>query len=330
MSMTKTKIMIDASALKESNCRLKLFYNVVEGYKEKQVANDIVFGKAFHIFREHFKESKQDLHSMSLAGQHFKTTPMYEKSNKQYLDSKFLTNACLNYGNQFEKDTLETLSTDPTYKILHYTGPDKVMLLENNTRFCFPLVVEDDIDVMCCGTMDEIAILQTTRQYVIVDCKTTSSWNKYEYFMGYKLDPQLFMYRWALREYGKFVGGIWKEIDDKNPSCLIDGVFYKGGEKDGRPNVEFKRSDLYPFRNSELDEFAELVMGVVWQLINDVRKWKTTGQLPPRQGIVNGACNSNRFGFCKYFGACSKADAEAREADLEYNFTKKVYDPLSF
>src|ERR1044072_895920 len=242
--MQKLTINIDASAIKESSCGLRLFYNIVEGYKKKIPNNDIVFGKTFYNFREKWRITKNQFAATALALQYYKTAPMNMKSNKQYLTSSFITDITDQYDGQHQDDTLETVYTNPELTILHYNGGDRIPLIESNARFAFPLVAEDDIDILCCGTMDEIAQDRVSKKYHIVDCKTTSSWNWREYFDGYKLDPQLMMYRWALKQYAAaHPETIWARVEKENPSCMIEGAFYKGGSAGGRPSVEFKRSE---------------------------------------------------------------------------------------
>lgn len=327
--MQKTTISIDASAIKESSCGLRLFYNVVIGYKEKFPNNDIVWGKAFHTFREKFRVTRNCFAGMTLATKQFQTTPMHEKSNKQYLTTHFITDAAMQYEIEYENDMLDTVYVSPDFMQLNYNGVDKVPLVEPVTRFSFPYIVEEDIDVLVCGTMDELA-KQRGGNYLIVDCKTTGAWDIRSYFQGYHLDPQLLMYRFALKEYAKaHPDSIWDQIDKTQVGCMIEGVFYKGGTSGGRPSITFKRSDPFYFQQWQLDEFDSLLTKICRSLIEDVRRWKTTGKLPLRQGISNSSCTT-KYGLCKYFGACVKVDAEARESELEYHFIKKQYNPLNF
>jgi ATP-dependent exoDNAse (exonuclease V) beta subunit len=187
--MNKTIVIIDASSLKNSHCILKFFNDTYIGYKEHTQDSVLCWGSAFHKFRAYYRETKQALVALKIAQAYFSNTPMVVKDNKKYLNSTFLTDVCLQYETKYENDSFETVVNPHTKK----------NLIEPETRFAFPFIIEPDIEILCAGTMDEIGKWRGGK-YCIVDCKTSVTWKIREFFTGYKLDPQMLMYRWTLKK----------------------------------------------------------------------------------------------------------------------------------
>lgn len=311
--MTKTTIIMDASAFKDSSCILRTFNTVVLGYKEKVNNNDIEFGTAFHKFRSHYRTTGDVQTSLMLAQSYYKNTQMWVKSNKKYLTTEFLLSTCY--------DWIKKWGTgDDLIPIVH----DGKKLIEPHTRFSFPYYVDDEVEVIIAGTIDELATYHG--ENVIVDAKTTSVWDTVKYFRGYELSPQLITYRWAIRKYADaFPGSILDVIDSAGCYAMIEGIFYKGADKP----VEFVRSKLFPFSESSLIEFDFLIQLKVKELIFHIKQWRLIGVIPFRFGLLNGSCQTP-YGECKYFNACAAPDDESRESVMMNQFKQEIYNPLNF
>lgn len=309
----KLIVMLNASAIKISGCSLNLFNTIIEGYTTKLQANDVEFGSAFHRFKAAFKKWGREGFAKGLqeAQEYFNATPMYVKSNKKYLDCKFLLQACLGYAETYEKDSFELLKLE--------NGEPLIEL-----PFCFPIHVDELCEILIVGTMDEIGKFNNGI-YSIEDVKTTSVWNVDEYLNSYRLSPQLYFYRWAIRQYAKAQpDGFFAKMEQDVIGCHINGVFFKGKDKP----IEYKRSDVMIFKEAELLEFELMLVDKIKQLIEIIHSWLTTGNKPPREGMLNGSCTTI-FGPCKFSNACAATDKETRDIILEQSFIKRFYNPLA-
>jgi hypothetical protein len=311
--MQKTLIILDASALKESACGLRLFRNVVLGYRGKLNYNDIEFGSAFHLFRKIFREKGMAgmAEGMMAATDYFNNKPMLVKHNKKYLDVLFLQKTCLSYATTYENDNFKPV-VDGGEALLELT-------------FSFPYYVDDEVEILMAGTMDEIGKF-INGTYAVCDAKTSSVWNIEDYFRSYYLSPQLLFYRWTLRKYAEmFPDTIYAKINMHDVALFIDGIFYKG--KDAEPI--FKRSEVFLFEDAKLNEFEQLLHREVMKLVADVKKFRADPTYQPmRQGMINGACETV-YGHCKYHAACAAKQAEWSEAVLKNNFVQRFYNPLA-
>jgi hypothetical protein len=326
--MEKTLIIADASLFKEGACILRTFYTAVKGYKAKRNYNDIDFGSAVHKFKAHWRNDPSDMGYMvgiQLAKQSYAKADFHIKSNKKYLTAEFLQMACQGYASKYRDDSFKTVPIPHDWNFNGVVIPKGTNLIEPVTRFAFPYYVDDEVEILIAGTMDEIG-KYVGGSYCIADLKTTSVWNSDEYFKGFDLSPQLLTYRWALRRYAEaYPDSFLAEIDKAGCGAIIDGVFYAGADKP----IEYKRSKIYLFKERDLEEFTGLVHKFVHvDLIPAVKHWRKTGIIPPRYGILNGACTTP-YGPCKFAEVCRMPD-ESRMSVLEGSFKTQDYNPLLF
>ena len=308
--MTKKLIIVDASALATSSCMLR-FYNIVcEGYSSKLNNNDIEFGTAFHKFRASWRTHKDIVKALSIARNYYRDTEMIVKSNKLYLTDTFLQRVCLEYSTKYEKDTFEPIELEVNNK--------KEIMLE--LRFALPFYIDDEIEVLVAGTIDEVGKWRGGI-YCICDAKTTSQWDIEKFFKKYYLDPQLLFYRWIFRKYAQtYPSSIYAKIENESEvGIFIDGIFYKGKDQE----IIFRRSNVFRFSDDILKEFESLVTDKIMSLVNYL-KFKQT---PPREGIINGSCET-KYDSCRFFHVCNAPDEESRKAILDFNFKKDFYNPL--
>jgi hypothetical protein len=309
----KLLIILDASAFKESACLLRLFNNVVIGYKTKINDCTIEFGSAFHKFRSIWRTKGQAGFGEALiaARDYYVNKPKIVRKEKAYLTDNFLQQTCIGYATKYQKDNFQL--------VIH----DGEALVEPNTRFAFPYYVDDGMEILMAGTIDEISKADL---YCIADAKTSGIRpDKIESYMrSYEMSPQMIFYRWSLKKYAEaYPDSIFGEIDRADCGVFIDGVFYAG--KDAP--VQFIRSRVMLFNDRTMKEFDELVKAKVKLLIEAVRYYIQRGDKPMREGLLNGACQTV-YGNCKYFNACATPDKETYDTILESQFIKEQYNPL--
>lgn len=304
----KQIIRVDASALRESACMLRFYRTVVQGYRVPINSNDMEFGSAFHVFVAEMKRTKGNIGLAIQATQKRWRVPMEVKYKKKYMDETFLLTTCMNFWEQFgSKDEFVTLEHD-----------GKPMV---EVKFSWPYYVDDTLEILICGTADDIC-KHKRGTYAIRDYKTTSSWDQQEYLYGYKLSPQLLTYRLILRYYAKrYPDSIWNVIERSGCCVFIDGIFINGKDKP----VEFIRSEVEAIAEDKLAEYEKLLARKVAELVDVVK----SNVIPVREGLLNGACHTV-YGHCKFFDACAAPDNIAAEHVLRRNFIQKTYDPLTF
>ena len=312
--MNKTTLILDASAIKESACMLRLFNTVVLGYKGKISYNDVEFGTAFHIFRKIYREKGMPgmAEGMLAASAYYKDRPMLIKHNKKYLDLTFLQKVCLEYATIYQQDNLTPVKDRDGEALLELT-------------FAYPYYVDDEVEVLLAGTMDEIGKFHAGT-YAIVDAKTTSVWDIDSYFRAYYLNAQLLFYRVALNYYASaHPESIFAEINKFDVACMIDGIFLKGATAD----PIFRRSEVFLFSAEQVAEFEVLLRRKIMELVGHVKMWRQDANYRPlREGMINTACETV-YGPCKYHPACAAKDPQWREAVYENNFRVKSYNPLA-
>lgn len=332
--MKKHIIVLDASAFKESSCNLRLFNNVVLGYGYKCVDNVIEWGSAFHKFRAIFKEKGMEgfAEGFHAASAYFDSKEMMIKFDKKYLDTDFLNRACLQYATKYQKDKFipVRVNTDilpPDMMSNLPEGMSTIPLLEQWCQFSFPYYVDDIMEILFAGTIDDISRV-SNGLYCIVDCKTSGVRKDFidSYFRSYKLSPQLRFYRWALDRYAKmYPQSVFGEINKYEVGCVIDGIFYAGRDTE----IIMQRSDIILFSDTSMKKFEVLLKHKVGELIDDVHKWHDDPTyVPPMQGILNGSCQTV-FGPCKYANACATNDNETYQMILDQQFIRKHYNPLN-
>lgn len=317
MNSEKLLIYLDASALGESSCMHRLFNNVIMGWTAAKQNNDMEFGSAVHKFRKVFRDKGYAgwVDGLEEARTYYSNKPMFIR--KDYLTEEFLAKVCFAYANTYRNDSFETLRS--------HSGEVLTEL-----RFNFPYYIDDQIEILFAGTMDELGKFNHGA-YGNGDLKVTSLWDKRKFFEGYRLSSQLRFYRWALREYAfRYPDSIFAEVEASgNVISFIDGVFHKPGTKGNMAEVEFARSENpIIFSKEELDEFGWMLQEKVHRFVELVHAWLRDGTLPIRDGILVRACQTV-YGECKYSKVCPLPDQTSREMELENSFVKRSYDPMT-
>lgn len=319
---------LDATSLRLSSCKRKLFYNNILGLRSPTTEIDLVFGKAFHLYAEHNERSngENDLVNLHKAKSYLNEA-LASKSidiptKKAHLNLAYNQELCMKFNYQWKTDNIQALKSV-------VTGQPIV-----EVKFAIPLLADDRNVIMLAGTIDKIAVKPNEHWPYILDYKTTSSWDTKTYLAAYALDPQLRVYAWALRymyRYGKANPEYYQELT----SALEQQVNFEAGIYGGQiygvflnsqKQVKFERSKMFLFNDLTLDEFETMVKSVAQELLEVI----TTKHLTLRTGIVNGSCKGKYGKYCEFFNLCNAPDQEAIDYMIQNNFVSTPYNPLKF
>ena len=303
-------VLIDASALKLSSCEERFDLVVIQGYRSAINANDIEFGSAFHAcVKEYILNGGDEIMALKAALDYFKNAKMFVKPNKEYLDKHYLTATCNNW-------------------FRYRAGRSDKTLIDTNgrpiaeRRFYRPFWKTPTTEVVLVGTMDEIARHPQNLAVYITDQKTTSVWNRKEYFSGYLLSCQVIFYA---RELSKLIeeskeGDPLFPFKGKDPQVKIEGTFHQASKP-----AEFECSAPFRITKQKLAVFEAMLEEQVDRLV-----WRLDKGLPPKPtGMLNDSCSS-KFWPCQFMEVCKAGNEQTRNNILEADFVKKMYDPSKF
>lgn len=310
----KTTILLNASAYKRSACMRKLFNTVIMGYRKPINNISIEWGSSFHLFKAKFRELGPSgfLEAAEAAKEYFLKTPHYSSYQTKYLENpEYLWSACLAYYTRYLNDDFETVKDDKGKPLIEL-------------KTALPYYVDDDVEVIMMGTIDEIGKIKSG-VYCVADVKTTSMADVEKFFTNFRMSPQLLFYGWQVMQYAKaFPDSIFNKIVQSGFGYFIDGVFQRGKDKP----VELVRSDVKMYSQRDIDEMDYLIKKTTMELVDAVKEYKATGVIPLRFGMLNGACSAD-FG-CEYLPACATDDDITYELVMEQHFTQIPYNPANF
>ena len=307
--MEQLEINLSQSAFGYHGCILELYRTVVQGYYEVPSSN-IVYGEAVHKYR----------HIMFQTGGHIPTareeaikTFNQEKlpagSKSQHLgDQRHMITTAFNFWEMFVK-----ADEDTEYVLLDGKPATEV-------SFSIPYYEDEWIKVNLCGTLDGIAKIKGGC-YIINDIKTTSAWDRPNFFAGFKMSRQLRFYRLSLQLMAeRFPDSILGQIGKTNVGCRIDGVFIKPAPIE---NV-YMSSDVFQISQDDLAEFRMILDRRIVELSKCVQE-----NLFPKEGVLNNSC-IGKWGMCKFSDVCNASSKEVAEILLKRNFKVRKFDPLNY
>ena len=303
--MTKQILMINASLLKESSCRLRTYYTLVRGYKAPQTTNDVQYGSAVHEFIKQMKLNGGNMHKALPPARLIFNKPCIQKTMKKWMTEQHFIKDCMDYWDQMG---------DPKDEWITCTN-----LVEQ--KFAVPYLITDTHEVILVGTIDDVCQRGNNGMFAIRDYKTTTmGYNADTYLAGYRLDPQLKFYYFVLMQYAKtYPESVFASMFDKGVGCFIRGIFLQSTlDKE----LVIKDSEVFQFKEKDMLEFKLMLDEKIQEII------KLSTQMPPPDGILNGACKTV-YGPCKYHNACGAVDEFARDHVLSHTFIQKPYDPLN-
>lgn len=306
---TKRIIRINASALKKSACMLHYHYMAIDGYRKPINDVAIEFGSAIHVFTRTMFETEGNIGlAMHAAKDYFEKTPQELNPKKKYLTSthlfKILPALWTWYQDQGDFDVLMTLDNKPAVEI----------------TFSNKYYEDDNFIVYLEGTLDMLGKFKGQYgSYAIGDWKSTSSWDWVEYLNSYRLSTQLMYYLFNLKLHAKETpDSMLAEIASKPVGMFVNAIFLNGEAKTG-----FERSEIFYPSEFDLAEFERMLK----EFITDLIYYLTMSIIPPRQGLLNGACYGT-FGKCQFYNVCAQPDDIARAHILRNNYIQTEYLPL--
>ncbi len=311
--MNKRIIRINASALKNATCMLRFYRICIEGYKSPVNSNAIEFGSAVHLFLASMAMTGGDLPvSLALARNYFQETPMVIDYQKRYLDDQTLCNVCVRYwGHLQQTDSFKILTTEKNEPAVEVTFSNKFYEDEH-----FIVLLEGTIDKL--GQFDKGA-------FALGDYKTSAiPWGSDrkqkldDYFRGHEMSCQLRFYRFNIELKARLEPStLLNELTKNTLGCFIEGIFTSKDE------VEFRRSRIYFYTDDDMKEFVNMLTGFVTTVITILKQ----DTIPPRHGILNGAC-AGGWKPCSFINVCNAPDDIAREHVLRNNFIQSEYLPI--
>lgn len=306
----KIQIKIDASAMKKSACSRYLYLNVIEGLKPRGNKDmSLHYGSSIHKFCETYVQTEDMVNSMIATHAYYRKDTPPEGGTKDWLTINHLTSSCGVLKDWIDRDT------NVEYMI---NSKDGSKLCE--VRLALPIYVSEDVEVLLCGTLDKI--VRFKRGAVCIgDYKTTSTYKKDDYFVQYRLDPQMMTYRFMLEWCAKNkVGGILEEIGSQKIGCFFDAIFLSKTK-----DTEVSRSTVMFHSDSDMLQYEMLLM----QLVHKLVQFGVTKARPLKEGMVNGSC-THLYGACQYFGLCSAPDATSEQMMIRNYFEQREYNPLNY
>lgn len=310
------EVNIDATSLRSSSCMLEFYRKIVDGYRLPVLSCDIVYGIAVHKFIDTMFKTGGDIKKATTEAYKAFRIPKFPKEKKPHMmEERHMLTTSINYWDDY-------IVKDKQFNCL---------LLPNNepaTELTFRFLYYEDefIKVYLCGTIDKLGKI-SGGCFAIGDYKTTSSWDKNNYFSGYELSVQLRFYNLALRWMGKnYPESVLGQVGNSNVGAFIDALFIKPNAMEN----EYKRSNVFTYSDTEMSEFESMLRCKIQELSHYVSQLAGGHiQRMPKQGILQGTCE-RKFGICEFAIVCQQQKEEFAEFLLNRDFIKKHYNPLKF
>lgn len=312
MSETKDKPVyyVDASSLSNAACLRKFYYNCIRGLHHRAATSyKMSYGTAVHKFLQAYYSGMEPKEAIILArdyyAEHVESVP-----DMAFHTATHLIKTCKEYVLKYPLDT------DGLVPAINEKGKHLV-----EQTFAYPYYQSEEFDVVTCGTIDFIGSYFGTE--AVVDHKTTGSWNKGEFFEGFKLAFQTLFYVWHQKLL--FNQEYYLPI-------VINGIFLKkqtkaslsSGNFDG---VTFERSPIIEYSDAQMADFEnilDLKMNEIIKRLHLIHGGESLNQ--QNFGKEISVCKT--YGLCPYFSICSNPGLEESIINANYEATK--YEPLKF
>lgn len=326
MNQLPITINLDSTSLGSSGCILDLVRTLIGdvstpelgAYRERTLGPSLVYGIAVHKFIDTMYKTGGNFPLARDAAKKSFAIPCHSDDKKKWLrDEKHMINVCYLVWEMY-------IVPDASFDVLSIPLGDSKVGPAVEINFSIPYYKDDAIDVNLCGTIDRVGKYKNGC-YAIRDWKTTSSWNTEEYFEEYELSRQLRFYNLACKLMAeKHPDSILGTIGATKIGAAIDGIFLSANSND----TTFKMSTVFQFSDMAIERFKATLDTKIQELSRAVK----IGFFP-KEGILNGHCSrpwgENKIGKCKFWHACKNDDSVA-EVLLKRDFTRKIYNPLSF
>ncbi len=343
-------INLDSTALGASGCILNLHRTVVDGYTEPVQDCKLTYGVACHKYWDMMYKTKGHIPTARAEAELAFSAPKVDFKGKSphLMDKNHMIGVAFNTWEMYIKPDQEFELVElnlPCWKCkgsgtfadtssLRMEG-DKVILTVSECPVCNGaksflqpasevtfriLYYEDDtVRIYLCGTIDGLGRIKGGC-YAIRDFKTTSTWNKKEYFSKYDRARQLRIYTVALKLMAALEpNSILGQIGKTNTGAFIDAIFIKPAMNE----TSYGRSSVFTYRDAELDAFRLTLDDQCKRLSQAIK----TGYLP-QEGLINGSC-IGEWGRCKFWCVCN-SEENVSEILLERDFKKRIFNPLKY
>lgn len=289
----------DASLYKSSACLRRVYYTLFRGLRREGKDFKMEFGTATHRFLQAWYGGRPVEDCLKLATDYYAPIPVPD-SDFRHIGQ--LVNVCMGYHKQYGggADMLKPVSPEAL-----------------ECKFAYPLYFTPRVEVLLCGTIDMIGVLNGRK--VIVDHKTTSIMGTESYLNSYQLSPQLMVYKLI---YQKLFG----QTDDIG--CLINGIFIS---KSGK--TKFERSMIFEYTSKQIHNLEFHVMETVknivkgFELLLDNPDMKDVGDVAFPNAYT---CCTEQWGMCQFNHICLMDSDDDKESIISNEFVSRTYEPLNF
>lgn len=321
----KQIIYLNNSAIsKFGNCNLALSRSVGAatsgmGYRSMEPMLAADWGTCFHKFAARYYSDGNYLAGLKEALAHFQSLP-YEPDK---LHTEEMLKLCiLGYVSEWKGENIqicynieEVEKADAALLAGTITQSDHDAILRRSAlieqKFEHPFFEDEHYDVRLFGVMD--LICQYNTEICIMDHKTTAAKSPDAYLEGYRLNPQMRLYKMVLNRMAR--------LNPKNAfladaKIVINGIFLTSAKR-------YQRSEAFDIKDWEVDETELMLTERVKQFIHWLRHNPTL-----RDGMITDVCNKPVYGKpCIFKEVCAAPNAATSSTLLDLNFIKKVYDP---
>lgn len=297
--MDKITIHLDASALKESSCPLRLQRIILHGLqKEGQVYYKLAYGTAFHKFLQNWYCNKPLEECLEIA------TDYYLPFLQQLQEEDFHTLSHLRASLQH-------------YAKIYPRESDGIVPMGVEEKFSWPCREGSWYRIVLSGTVDLPATFHGIK--CIIDHKTSGTYQIESYFKEYSLSIQGMFY--VLMD--KVITG-----RDYYLPLVINGLFLKKptiaatklGQWDG---VKLQRSNIIEYSPAQMEFFKDWLEKKINEIVLLLESFGNEDW-----PYELSACQQ-KFGLCKFFDLCA-TDKEFRAMKIKNSFVKSHYNPLQF
>src|SRR5665213_1734393 len=173
MSITKPHFKLSSTAMGATPCTLKLWRQVIQGYREKEMPSRIVYGIAVHKFIDTMYKTGDMSLAVLAAKKAFSLPKHLDTKSRHISDERHMMITCLNVWTSF-------IQQDSAFDIIQVDGKP----LTEQT-FSIEFYEDEHVKVTLEGALDKIGQFKGGC-FAIGDWKTTSSWDNRGYFMQYE------------------------------------------------------------------------------------------------------------------------------------------------
>lgn len=290
----------DASLHNESNCRREVWWTLFAGLCHGDKDYKMEYGTAFHKAMVSYYTNGSVEAAVQVAVAHLMDPTIFIPDG-EWRNPAHLANCVMQYVAHYQKegDLLRPRMTQDGKPMLERT-------------FAYPFYSTARTDVLLSGTMDFLG--HYNGYPVLVDHKTTALTQVESYLDGYRMSPQLMLYKII---HDRLFGG--------DIGCMINGVFLSRANKN-----TFKRRLFDNFGPTTLARFERHLSDTIIDIVTRF-EWLLDHPNEPLDALFpcNFTCCNKKFGMCEYLPLCSTDEVNLPSV-LQMEFTRRVYNPLKF